>query len=113
MSIKVLATEIHLSPSTVFGIIDRLETRHLVERHRSKPDKRLVKVIPTEDGRKLVKRSPSALHEDLVAGFRELSGGDQERIADAIEQLVSVMEIEQVDAAPILETKPDLDMPLS
>ena len=90
-----------------------METRHLVERHRSKPDKRLVKVIPTEDGKKLVERSPSALHEDLVAGFRELSGGDQERIADAIEQLVSVMEIEQVDAAPILETKPDLDTPLS
>ncbi len=112
MSIKELAAKVYLSPSTVVGIIDRLETRNMVERHRSKPDKRLVKVIATEEGKNLIDRSPPALHEDLVAGFRDLSGDDQKRIADAIEQLVSVMEIEQVDAAPILETKPDLDRPV-
>ncbi len=113
VSIKALAAEIYLSPSTIVGIIDRLETRGLVERHRSKPDKRLVKVVPTEDGRRLVETSPSALHEDLVAGLRELSSTDQQRIADAVEQLVTVMEIEQVEAAPILETKPELDQPLA
>jgi DNA-binding MarR family transcriptional regulator len=113
MSIKDLAMKLYVSPSTVVGIVDRLEARNLVERHRSKPDKRLVKVVATEDGRMLVKRSPSALHEDLVAGFRELSEGEQKNIADVIEQLVSVMEIEQVDAAPMLETKSDLNMPLS
>ncbi|MFT4639930.1 MAG: DNA-binding MarR family transcriptional regulator [Verrucomicrobiales bacterium] len=113
MSIKDLAMEIFVSPSTVVGIIDRLEARNLVERHRSKPDMRLVKVVPTDEGKNLVERSPSALHEDLVAGLRQLPKGDQQHIAEAIEQLVSVMEIQHIDAAPILETKSDLDTPLS
>lgn len=113
ITIKDLAAEIFLSPSTVVGIVDRLETRRLVERIREKPDKRLVRVVPTEEAKQLVAQSPSPLHENLVAGFRDLPDADQTRIADALEELVSLMEIDQVDAAPILETKPDLDQPLT
>ena len=113
ITIKELANDIFLSPSTVVGIIDRLETRNLVERHRSAPDKRLVRVEPTSEAELIVKRSPSPLHENLIAGFGELSSDDQTRIADALEELVALMEIEQVSAAPILETEPDLDRPVS
>ena len=57
--------------------------------------------------------SPSPLHENLIAGFGELQDEDQTRIANALEQLVSIMEIDQVDAAPILETTQELDRPLA
>lgn len=113
LSIKDLAQRIFLSPSTIVGIIDRLETRQLVERRRSKPDKRLVTVLPTRAGRELVENSPSALHEDLIAGFVELPNDQQASIADTVEQLVAIMEIEKVEAAPILETKENLDRSLS
>jgi len=113
ITIKELARDIFLSPSTIVGIVDRLETRNLVERHRSAPDKRLVRVVPTEQGELIVKRSPAPLHENLIAGFRDISVGDQSRIADALEELVGLMEIEQVDAAPILETESELDRPVS
>ncbi len=113
ITIKDLAAEVFLSPSTVVGIIDRLENRQLVERIREKPDKRLVRVVPTEEAWRLVAQSPTPLHENLVAGFSDLPEGDQSRIADAIEELVSLLEIEKIDAAPILETKQHLDEPVA
>ena len=112
ITIKDLARDIYLSPSTVVGIVDRLEARGLVERVRSKPDKRLVRVTPTEAAKVLVEQSPSPLHENLVSGFRELPEGDQRRITAAVEDLVAILELEKVEAAPILETKAELDGPL-
>jgi DNA-binding MarR family transcriptional regulator len=47
-----LAQRMHLHPATVVGILDRLESRKLVKRMRSKDDKRVVKVTLTDNGEK-------------------------------------------------------------
>lgn len=113
VSIKVLAEKVYLSPSTVVGIVDRLEQRGLVNRRRSQVDKRRVEVLPTTEGIRLLTKSPVPLQKQFVSEFQNLEAADQARIADVLDELVALMEIEQVAAAPILETKPDLDEPLS
>ena len=45
-----LARQTLLSPNSLAGIIDRLEKRALVKRQRSEQDRRVVYVLPTEQG---------------------------------------------------------------
>ncbi len=110
VTIKDLAGEVFLSASTVVGIVDRLEARDLVRRRRSQSDKRVVRVSITDAGRALLAASPSPLHEELVVGLSGLPVAAQKQIADALEQLVDLLEIGPIDAAPILETGARLDL---
>jgi DNA-binding MarR family transcriptional regulator len=107
-----LAQRIHLSPSTVVGIVDRLEAKDLIRRQRSTADRRRVHVESTAAGRKLVEASPSPLQDRLAQALRTLPDQEQQEIAAALEKVVSLMEARELDAAPILETGsllPDVD----
>lgn len=109
LTVKALAGEVFLSPSTVVGVLDRLEARNLVRRRRSETDKRVVHVSITPAGRELLATSPSPLHEELVSGLRGLPEAKQKRIATSLEQLVDLLEIGRLDAAPILAPASRLD----
>lgn len=99
-----LARRVHLSASTMVGIIDRLERRGLVERHRDKDDRRVVNVSATAAGRKLVAAAPSALQESLANGLAALPEQEQATIARSLAKVVELMEAGHIDAAPILVT---------
>ena len=103
MTATTISREVFLSPSTIVGILDRLEVKGLIKRERSQVDRRVVTVEVTELGKKIVKRSPSPLQERLQRRLSELSSAEQEEIASALERVVSFMEASDVDAAPILE----------
>jgi DNA-binding MarR family transcriptional regulator len=103
MTATTISREVFLSPSTIVGILDRLEVKGLIKRERSQVDRRVVTVEVTELGRKIVKRSPSPLQERLQRRLSELPSAEQEEIASSLERVVSFMEASDVDAAPILE----------
>jgi DNA-binding MarR family transcriptional regulator len=50
---SAVSEAIHLSLSSVTGIVDKLEKKKLVRRDRSVEDRRIVRVELTEEGRKL------------------------------------------------------------
>ena len=54
LTLAEVANKVHLSPSTMVGIVDRLEAKNLVIRERSKTDKRQVRIKITEEGKKAV-----------------------------------------------------------
>ncbi|MFQ5510027.1 MAG: MarR family winged helix-turn-helix transcriptional regulator [Leptospirillia bacterium] len=99
-----IAREVQLSPSTVVGIIDRLEKAGLVRRERDTNDRRVVNIIMTEDGLRLVARSPSPLQDDLALALETLPDLERATIALSLEKLVTLLEVGKLDAAPILET---------
>jgi DNA-binding MarR family transcriptional regulator len=101
---KNLAGRIHLSPSTVVGILDRLEKKDLVRRLRDTVDRRVVNVMLSEHGRKLVENAPSPLQDGLAGSLKRLSEMEQATIALSLERVVELMEAVHIDAAPILET---------
>lgn len=101
---KNLAGRIHLSPSTVVGILDRLEKKDLVRRLRDTVDRRVVNILLTERGRKLVKNAPSPLQDGLASSLKRLSEMERATIALSLERVVELMEAGHIDAAPILET---------
>lgn len=109
LTVSELSKAIYLSPSTVVGILDRLEKQKLVTRIRSSTDRRKVLIHVTQEGRDLVVDAPSPLQEALRSGLTKLDTHKQKEIADNIASLVSMLEIDDLDAAPILETDTNLN----
>jgi len=103
---SAIARHVHLSPSTVIGILDRLEAKELIRRERDPKDRRLVRVSLAEQGRALVKSAPSLLQDKLAEAMNDLPEADQATIAGSLDQIVEMMEVRDVDAAPILEIGP-------
>lgn len=101
-----LAKKVYLSPSTVVGIIDRLEEKGLVSRQRDSRDRRLVYICITQSGEKMVADTPSLLQDTLASALVELPEQEQVAITMSLEKLVDLMEARDVDAAPVLETGP-------
>jgi DNA-binding MarR family transcriptional regulator len=106
LTVSAMAKLVHLSPSTVVGILDRLESRNLVVRERSTQDRRIVLVYITQAGRDLVKTVPSLLQNRLAAGLAELPESQLRDIAHALERIVDLLEVTDAEAAPLLETRP-------
>ena len=99
-----LAKKVYLSPSTVVGIVDRLEEKGLVCRNRDNKDRRLVYICTTEAGEQLIAGAPSLLQDTLSSGLVQLPELEQVSITMALEKLVDLMEARQIGAAPVLET---------
>jgi DNA-binding MarR family transcriptional regulator len=94
-----VAKNIHVSPSTAVGILDRLEDKGLITRHRDRSDRRVVHVTATDVGRALAARTQhpvQTMFEDRAAN--DLSEGDFERIAEALEDIVRVLGAGEAEA---------------
>ena len=102
MMCSALAKEVELSGSTVNGIIDRLETKGLTTRRRDHIDRRKVFVQVTEEGKALVKTVPSLLQDRLSEALRMLPNAEQTNIALTLERIVTLMDVQNLDAAPHL-----------
>jgi DNA-binding MarR family transcriptional regulator len=104
-----IAREVFLTPSTVVGILDRLEARGLIARSRDTGDRRVVNVTATEEGRTVAESAPSPLQDRLGEALNRLPVSEQAAIASSLKRVVDLMEAEHFEAAPILETdQPDL-----
>lgn len=101
-----ISREVHLSPSTLVWILDRLEEKGWIVRERDAADRRQVLVSATEAGRELAVRTPSPLQDRLATALRGLPEAEQETIARSLERVVELMEARDLDASPILETGP-------
>jgi DNA-binding MarR family transcriptional regulator len=106
LTVTGIAQRVFLSPSTVVGILGRLENRGLVSRERDLGDRRVVNNIITEDGLAVMKQAPSALQDGLHGALLKLPRLEQATIALSLERVVDLMEAEQLDASPILATTP-------
>lgn len=103
MTATTISREVFLSPSTIVGILDRLEEKGLVKRERASKDRRVVIVSATDEGKHLVETAPSPLQQKLTDALMALPLNEQVEIARSLERVVSLMEAQHIDAAPILE----------
>ena len=101
-----LARKVYLSPSTVVGIVDRLEEKGLVTRERSPTDRRQVQVCITAAGVQLVANAPSPLQDKLSEALKNLPELEQVSITLALEKVVEMMEAGRIEASPVLESGP-------
>jgi DNA-binding MarR family transcriptional regulator len=104
LTIAEISREVHLSPSTLVGIIDRLEAKGFVERQRSEKDRRQVLIYAKKKGKTFAQKAPSPLQETLAGSLNELTPLEQSTISLSLERIVELMEAKEIDAAPILQT---------
>jgi len=104
-----LARKMYLHPATVVGIIDRLETRGLVERTRSTKDRRVVDLALTPLGNQKVSQSPNVAQEILVCGLEALPAPQIINISDGLEQFVRILGAQEIP--PQLLLSPEINIP--
>jgi DNA-binding MarR family transcriptional regulator len=105
-SVGEIARAVHLSQATVSGILDRLESRGLLTRTRSRDDRRRVVVSLSPDAEEKLRSAPPLLQEHFIRRFLELDELEQRGILAALKHVVSLMEARDLDATPILATGP-------
>jgi DNA-binding MarR family transcriptional regulator len=92
-TLKSIGREIHLSASTVVGIVDRLEEKQLVRRERDTRDRRKVHVTATAAGQHLVDDAPSALPQGFSNALAALPEHDQQMLVAMLEQFATLLEM--------------------
>ena len=103
VTIKRISAEVSLSQATVTTVLNRLEERGFVERVRSCVDKRVVNVRLADKGATALDSAPSLLHEKFIENFESLAEWEQTQILSSLQRVASMMDAEEIDAAPILD----------
>jgi len=101
INISNIAKRMHLHPTTVLGIIDRLETRGLVSRNRSKEDRRVIWLELTQDGRDLVESVPEVAQGLLGARLEDIALDDLVEIDKGIAHLVNIFGVQEIPPKPM------------
>jgi DNA-binding MarR family transcriptional regulator len=87
-----------ISPSTATRILDALERRAIVRRHRSPEDRRGVTVTLTDHGRRTLDRQVAWMRGRQRAFYEQLPDGERELVADLLVRLASL--IDELAAGP-------------
>jgi len=101
--VKQLADNINLSPATVTSILDRLEDKSLVERQRSKSDKRRLKLHLTPTGEAILEKAPQLLQHHFIQRFEALEQWEQSQMLANVQHIATMMDAENIDASPLLD----------
>jgi len=89
ISMRELAERLKSDPSNVTGLIDRLETRGLVERRPDPKDRRIKGLALTSAGARLRERLFARLYS-APRSVTELSERDQRTLTDVLQRILSV-----------------------
>ena len=98
LSLGDLSNKMYLHPSTVSGVVDRLEKKGYAVRDRGQKDRRVVTVQLTPKGKRLAKKAPNPIQGKMVYGLRKLEARKLNSIYAAIQKLVEIMAVQDVKA---------------
>jgi DNA-binding MarR family transcriptional regulator len=99
---------LNLNASTVTGIVGRLEQKRLIARLPKSGDRRVTQIILTSSGNELLTKIPPLLHDRLEEKLSELSPEKLGLIEKSLEDIVSLLEISSVEAAPFITGLDDI-----
>ncbi len=100
---------LNLNSSTVSGIINRLEVKGLLARLPKTGDKRVVNIVLTASGENLLDSMPALMHEQLSEKLQKLDPEKVRMVEESLELLVTLLEIEEVEASPMLTLESGLE----
>lgn len=100
---------LNLNPSTVSGIINRLEKKGYLARLPKSGDKRVVNIALTSAGDKMLATIPSLLHVQLSEKLKGLSDEEFKKVEAGLDTLVQILEIEKIEASPMITMDSELE----
>jgi DNA-binding MarR family transcriptional regulator len=99
---RMIRDHMRLNSSTMTGIINRLEKKGYVARLPKSGDKRVTNIALTSNGERILKNTPDLMQKRLDVKLRSLSDEEISKINDALDTLINMLEIEDIDASPVL-----------
>lgn len=97
LSLKALSARMHLDPSTVTGVVDRLQKRGLLVRATDPEDRRRVVLSLTAEGSHLLKEAPHPAQGQLLHALHGMGLEEVERLNQTLKQLATDMEVDASD----------------
>lgn len=95
-----------LKHATITSLVDKLEARDMISRRRSDSDRRRVWLTLLEAGEAVVTKAPDLLQETFQNRFANLPDWHQAMLVSALERVATLLDAEEMDAAPILDVGP-------
>ncbi len=99
LSVGQIAKRVSLSQATVTSIIDRLESKQLAQRLRSREDKRRVTLHITAPGRQILDANPSFFQEQFVRRFERLADWEKTLILSSLQRISDMLNAPAIDEA--------------
>jgi DNA-binding MarR family transcriptional regulator len=106
LSLNELSERLFAHPSTVSGIVDRLEERGAVRKAPDPEDGRGIRLSLTAPGRRLVRRSPPPVQLGLRRALEDMPASQLRRLRRSLDQLVRETAARRVEAA-FFDLEPD------
>lgn len=103
VSAGYLAEATQLKHATISSLIDKLEARGLISRRRCDEDKRRVWLRLLDAGKAALANAPDPLHETFSARFDALPDWQQAMLIASLEQVTSLLDAQNIEAAPVLD----------
>ena len=103
LSLGELAERMYAHPSTVSGIVDRLEERGMARRAVHGEDRRTLRLNLTRRGRAALGRSPSPVQIGLRRALQGMAPSRLRQLRRSLKEVVREAEVQDVDA-PFFET---------
>ncbi len=98
LSLGDLSKKMYLDPSTITGLVDRLEKKGYAVRDRGQRDRRVIKVQLTPKGKRLARKTPNPAQGKMIYGLRRLPKEKLYLMYSCLQKLVEIMEAENVKA---------------
>ena len=101
MSSADLSRLMYVTPSNMTGIIDRLEKKSLVKRVGKAGDRRVALIVLTDNGRELCVGIPDPIEKKFINQLSDLDNEHIQIIAMAMKQILKLIDVTGVEAAPL------------
>ncbi len=98
LSLGELAERMFAHPSTVSGVLDRLEIRGAVRRLVDQRDRRSIRLFLTARGQGLVRKSPSPIQKSLRAALEGMSAPRLVELRRSLEEISKKTEAQRLRA---------------
>ncbi len=108
-SVSAVARAVTLGQSTTSGIIRRLLREKLIRRAPAVKDRRERRFRVTAKASRLLEKKPPLLQDRLARELGRLEQFEQTQVLATLQQIANMMEIEEIDAAPILTSGSSLE----
>lgn len=96
---------LNLNASTITGIISRLEKKNLVVKLPKSIDKRVTLISLTAKGKELIQNAPITFQQKLSEKLQALPPEKLKIIIEGIDLLTELMEVDEIDALPIITSE--------
>ncbi|MCR9150458.1 MAG: MarR family transcriptional regulator [Rhodobacteraceae bacterium] len=99
-----IAQRMRISQATVTALVDKLVRQGMVVRERSQTDRRQTNIVTTDRGRQAIANAPDPLQQRFVRKFSTMEDWEQAALIAALERVAAMLDAEDLDAAPVLDT---------